>query len=220
MWIKKIAVCRTELCVLFYWFLFLIPYPPHSNSVLKSFSYFLGGFPFLPSVSSNYLEKWGGNVAELKLQYWILLLWSCQFLRCHVRSLRKKVLWNCISKWTIYFCHSSEVIDFNSFCGMVKWARIGFPNISGYRLCVLVRSLVISYWSHHGLLHSLRSLWKITSPFHQHLLFYFTKSFLQNWNDVQGFQVGTAALDHSVWVIPAGVTGALLLSIGKLLAGL
>lgn len=136
MWIKKIAVCRTELCVLFYWFLFLIPYLPHSNSVLKSFSYFLGVFPFLPSVSSNCLEKWGGNVAELKLQYWILLLWSCQFLRCHMRSLRKKVLWNCISKWTIYFCHSSEVIDFNSFCEMVKWARIGFPNISGYRLFV------------------------------------------------------------------------------------
>lgn len=34
------------------------------------------------------------------------------------------------------FCHSSEVIDFNSFCEMVKWTRIGFPDISGYRLFV------------------------------------------------------------------------------------
>lgn len=85
-------------------------------------------------------------------------------------GLWEKVLWNCISKLTVYFFHSSEVIDFNSFCEMIKWARIRF--LTYYCLqtrSVVMRSVVISYWSCQRLLHSSESLWKITSLFHQHL---------------------------------------------------
>lgn len=94
----------------------------------------------------------------------------------------------------IYFFHFGDVNAFNSFCEIIKRIRIGFPKYFWLQnLSVDMRSAVISFWSLCRLLHSLKSLVKITSPFHQHLFVYFTKSFLQTWKNIQG-HIAAAAL--------------------------